>query len=198
MMRQRATLLGAIALASMVSLASPQIARGAKHPDRYAAFDAMSLPDMNSVRVKLTYGGPQDYPVRSVGITVIGTSMRFNAFTPCLWSGFNYGNDRYYLDHFTTSRKILRQMIKNLGSIQAIRRGGADKDSLPYLSFSMFSSSRDTTQCFDTIVGAIRGHELFTTLLKAFEKDSALAGAVRSLGYECAFGPFEPVRQTRR
>jgi|SRR5262245_17307505 len=195
-MRRKALLLSATALATMVSHASPQIARGARHADAYSSFEAMSLTDMDSVRVKLTYGGPQDYPVRSVGITVIGAGMRLDGFTPCRWPGFDYGNDRYDLDHFTTTRTVLRQMIKKVGAIQAVRRGGADTDSLPYLSFSMFFSSRDTTQCFDTIVGAIRGHALFTTLLNAFESDSAMAGAVRSLGRNCAFLPFERVRQT--
>src|SRR2546428_8591034 len=51
------------------------------------------LSDMDSLRVKLTYGGPQDNIVATLVVAAPGTAIPISMFTPFHRSGFDYSID---------------------------------------------------------------------------------------------------------
>ncbi|HEY6866413.1 MAG TPA: hypothetical protein VI792_04095, partial [Candidatus Eisenbacteria bacterium] len=110
----------ATALASMPSGASAQ----ARSP--YSDFRAMSLADMDSVRVKFTYGGPQDYIMQSIVIFKTGASPSIGSFAPYRRTGFEYLNDDGPVGAVGASRPELKALIDGVGRLERVARGGVD------------------------------------------------------------------------
>src|SRR5574341_1012427 len=112
----------------------------------YSDFQALALADMDSLRVKLTYGGPQDALLATLVIAKTGTSAGIAAFTPFRRAGFEYSNDDGPIGTATATTQELKGIIDSVGSVSRVTDG--DMDPKGYVSFALLSTSGGTTKVF--------------------------------------------------
>src|SRR6266487_4922411 len=116
----------------------------------YSDFQAMTLADMDSLRVKLTYGGPQDYLLATLVIVKASAPASIARFTPYRREGFEYSNDDGPIGTSAASRQELKAIIDNVGSLPRVTDGGVDAKG--YVSFALMSTAGGTTKVFESIV----------------------------------------------
>src|SRR5688572_4360688 len=113
----------------------------------YSDFQAMSPVDMDSLRVKITYGGRQDQPVTTLAGATTGTAIPMALFQPFYRPGFQYSNDVVGPLTFTASRQELKRLIDNVGTVSRVTDGEVDPGGT--LSFSLLSTAGGTTKVFE-------------------------------------------------
>lgn len=148
----------------------------------YSDFEALSVADMDSVRVKLTYGGPQDQPVMTLALTGTTTEVPIGAFVPFRRSGFDYSNETVGVLKTGASREDLKAIITNVGTLPRVTDGGVDPGGR--LSFALLSTTGGTTKVFESIVNDTTGGQLFSQMLAAVSGNQS--GSRRLLSLGCA------------
>ena len=146
----------------------------------YSDFQAMSVADMDSLRIKLTYGGPQDAIQLTLVLTRAGTPVEITGFTPFRRSDFDYSNDDGPVGTSEASRQELKATIDSVGTLPRVTAGGVDSNG--YVSFAMLSTAGGGAKVFEAIVNDTTGAELFGKILSALKNNTAATRDVRRFG----------------
>lgn len=182
--------LGAIAAHVVAALTTITLPGGAQTLSPYSDFQAMSLADMDSVRIKLTYGGPQDHLLATLVVVRNGASPSIVSFTPFRRSGFEYSNDDGPIGTVGASRQDLKAIIDNVGTLPRVTAGGVDPNG--YVSFALMSTIGGTIKVFESIVNDTTGRDLFGQTLRALTANAEATRDVRRLGCDVAMMPQDP------
>jgi len=153
----------------------------------YSDFQAMTLADMDSLRVKLTYGGPQDYLLATLVIVKASAPASIARFTPYRREGFEYSNDDGPIGTSAASRQELKAIIDNVGSLPRVTDGGVDAKG--YVSFALMSTAGGTTKVFESIVNDTTGRDLIAQVLAALTNNAEATRNVSLFGCDVAMMP---------
>lgn len=152
-------------------------------------FTSLSLPQMDSVRVKLTFGGPQDRPVASIAIAVESAGLAGPTFGSFERPGFDYFNDSLAVRAIRVSRIELKRLIDSV-AVGAVSGGGVSPGGTT--SLAVLSTASVPAKCFEAIVNDTTGPLLFRSLLHVASANRPLTQALRSFGCEAVMLPTAP------
>jgi hypothetical protein len=141
----------------------------------YSAFQSMSVADMATLQVKLTYLGPQERSIATRAFTSPVGTIDLTLFGPFERPGFDYINDDSPPVTFTVSQQHLKNMIDSVATLPAVTDGGIDVGGI--LSFALLNTAHGT-QCFESILNQMDGRALFAKIRSAVVGETA---AIRRL-----------------
>ena len=105
----------------------------------YSEFQGMSLSQLTTLQVKLTYVGPQIEPISTLAFTSTGSTLDLSKFVPFRHSGINYSNDDGApIVTFPATTAELKSVIDGVGTLSGVTSGGVA--TIPFLSFALFNS----------------------------------------------------------
>lgn len=176
------------ALALLVSavLFCPGAATGQQFSP-YSAFENMTLAQLATLQIKLTYLGPQSEPIETVAFTATGNTLNLALFRPFERSGFSYANDKGPINSFTASPAQLQTVIADVGQLPNVTAGTVSPS--PYLSFALLNTVGGT-QAFEAILSTTDATALFGKLSAALAGDSSGARLVSQQA--CSIGSVQP------
>ena len=167
-------------LLSAMMLAGSQSVR-AQTFSPYSDFQSMSLTQLGTVQVKLTYLGEQTASVVTVAFTPPGNAINMALFTPYRRPELDYGNDDSSPRTFSATTLQLKALIDGVGTLPDVTDGDVDPDG--FVSFALLSSVAGTTKVFEAVANTTTGPALFEKMLNAVAGD---AEGVRLLtGFGC-------------
>src|SRR6266849_2458712 len=105
----------------------------------YSDFQGMSLQQLQTLQVKLTYVGAQLEPISTVAFTSPFNTLDLTQFVPFRRPGINYSNDDSGVQTFTATPEELKAVIDNVATLPNITAGGVASD--PLISFALFNSA---------------------------------------------------------
>jgi hypothetical protein len=142
----------------------------------YGDFQAMSLEQLKSLQVKLTYVGVQNAPIATVAFTTAFNTLDLTKFKPFRRVGISYGNDDFVpVETFNASPEEMKDIIDKVAALPTVIAGGVA--TKPYLSFAMLNTSGGT-KAFEAVLNKTDSAELFTKLRLAL---NANKGGLRKL-----------------
>lgn len=153
----------------------------------YSAFRNMTLAQLATLQVKLTYVGPQSESLQTTVFTASGNVVNLALFVPYERPGISYGNDTLPVLSFTASPDQLETMITNVAQLSNVTAGTVS--SKPYLSFALLNTAGGT-KAFEAVLDTADAAALFTQLRAAFEGNSAGTRLISQ--QECSMGIVEP------
>jgi len=159
--------LPALAVVVLLALAVSTERAAAQTYTPYSVFAAMSVGDMATLEVKLTWLGPQEKGVPTRLFTASGTG-NLALFIPFERPGFDYLNDDSGAIESSASNVRLKALIDSVATLPNVTDGGIDSSGV--LSFALLNTVGGT-KCFESIVDAANGTALFARM------HAALAGA---------------------
>src|SRR5437867_189499 len=130
----------------------------------YSDLQAMSLADLATLQVKLSYLGDQTRMFTSRALTASGNVQNLSFFVPFERPAFDYANDHFTVDSFKVAVEDLKALIDSVGTIPEVTDGGVDAGG--YLSFALLNSAGGTTKAFESLLDRQSGRKLFRELLE--------------------------------
>ena len=156
----------------------------------YSAFQSMSLSDLQTAEVKLTYFGVQNSVVASVGLAT-GT-FDPTLFTPFRRSGIDYSNEDFAaFKTGTVSNTDIQSIINNVGSLSNVTAGGVAAD--PFVSFAL-GNTAGGTKVFEAVLNSTDAAALFTKLRASLLLNKSALLAVSTMA--CPLGLIDPATPT--
>jgi len=156
----------------------------------YSDFQAMTLQELETLQVKLTYVSDQRKTISSVAFTSPTHTLDMTAFVPFRRSDFHYGNDESAetLRTFTASPQELQTMVAAVKSLPQVTAGNADPDGI--LSFMLFNSTSSGDKGFEAITNRVDTEALLETIGQSLSPgNSDGRDAIRTLWTSMGFGP---------
>ena len=135
----------------------------------YSAFLAMSLEELKTLQVKLTYVGPQQDVVPTVAFTSTFNTLNLALFVPFRRPGFSYANDNLAVQSFSASPAELQQVVQQVGTLPDVTAGAASGD---FLSFAMLNTAGGT-KAFEAVLDKPDSLALFNKLRLALQSNAA-------------------------
>jgi len=148
----------------------------------------MSLSELATLQIKLTYVGIQDKGIPSVGFT---SSPSFDAslFVPFRRPNVDYSNDNAKINRFTASAQELQAVINNVATLSNVTAGGVDPNQ--FLSFAMVNPGVGG-KCFEAVLNDVNTAALFAQLRLAFQNNPTGLKRLNDLG--CPLTVLDPAR----
>ena len=154
----------------------------------FATFDNMSLTELQTLQIKLTYVGPQSKALPSLVISETSNAGDIGVFLPFQRAGINYSNDTIPPRTAKAAATQLMATIDNVGTLSSVTAGGVANN--PFLSFGMHNTSQggvsfeavldsnDTKALFDKLRAALASNEavLLELSIMACPLDAVEAG----------------------
>ena len=156
----------------------------------YPDFQALTLADMDSVRVKLTYGGPLGAKISTLLIARAGTPLSAAPFQPYRRPGFEYSNDEAPIGAAVATERELKGIIEGVGRLPRVTGGSVDPEAR--VSFALLIRTGAATKAFEAIVNDTTGRDLFAALLAALQNNKDATRKVRAFGCSAAMLPAGP------
>src|SRR5580765_7250110 len=136
---------------------------GAQSFSPYSTFQSMSLAEIATLQVKLTYAGNQTTGTRSLVITATGHAADISLFSPFRRSVISYVNDDGSPLTFAASTQQLKGLIDSVGTLPVVADGDVDPDG--YISFGLLNTASGDTVAFEAVVNDTTGPLLFAKML---------------------------------
>jgi len=153
----------------------------------YSQFLAMSVTEMSTLQMKLTYVGAAEGPVASLGITAPGNVFNLANFIPFRRPQIFYASDEIALNTLNASTTSLKNAITEVATLSNVTAGGVA--TAPYLSFAIWNSIGGV-KAFEAVVNIEDAIALYQALRKAFMAEGPL---LRSLNQQaCYVAAHEP------
>lgn len=134
----------------------------------YSDFQTMSLEQLKTLQVKLTYVGAQLEPISTVAFTSSFNTLDLAKFVPFRRPGIHYGNDNSGVQTFAATPEELKAIIDNVGTLPNITAGGVASD--PFLSFALFNSAGGD-KAFEAVLNQADALSLFDKLRLALQNN---------------------------
>jgi hypothetical protein len=144
---------------------------GAQSFSPYSMFQSMSLAQMATLEMKLTYAGNQTVGTRSLVMTATGHPADISLFVPFRRSVISYVNDDGPPLTFSASTQQLKALIDSVGTLPAVTDGDVDPDG--YISFGLLNTAGGDTAAFEAVVNDTTGPLLFGKMLAALKGNIA-------------------------
>lgn len=158
----------------------------------YSDFQGMTLSQLVTLQVKLTYLGPTTEPVSSLAFTSETNTLDLSLFVPFRDPGFSYSNDDLVPAlTFSATPDELKAAIDNVGTLPNVIAGGVATN--PFLSFALFNS-QPIDKGFEAIVNASDATDLFTQLRLGLANNTEGLRKVSEIA--CPLDLLEPERPT--
>lgn len=156
----------------------------------YGDFQAMSLEQLKTLQVKLTYVGVQNAAIATVAFTTVFNTLDLDKFKPFRRTGISYGNDDFVpVQTFNATPQEMKDTIDNVAALPNVTAGGVASKS--YLSFSMLNTSGGT-KVFEAVLNKADTSELFAKLRLALHANKAGQRKISEMA--CALDVVEPER----
>lgn len=162
-----------------------------------ASFDDLKnlgRPPAASSLVKLTYLGPQDEPIPTIGFSSSGYDVK--RFEPCHRPGLSYGNDAMALETVPVSDKELDSIVSILENptessklVRPVVKGQVGER--PLLSVSVLWRSGEKDRCFEAVFDSAESKEFFVLLRGTMENNAQ--GRITLQWWGCALDLLTPV-----
>jgi hypothetical protein len=187
--------IGAIAFALLaggivIGLLDPGVAQ-AQEFSPYADFQAMTLEQLATLQVKLTYVGSQTAGIPSLAFTSSSHTLDLNAFVPFRRPGISYVNDLLAVESFSASPEELQVVIANVGTSPNVTAGGVA--ATIFLSFALFNS-QPSMKGFEAIVNENDAAALLTQLRLSLVNNAE--GSRKLSEMACHLNLLQPERPT--
>jgi hypothetical protein len=127
----------------------------------YSDFQAMTLGQLATLQVKLTFVGSQQRALQSVALTSSSNTLDLDLFVPFQRPGISYFNDTVAVRTFSASPEELKAVIDNVGTLPNVTGGGVAADV--FLSFALFNS-QPSNKAFEAILNKSDAAALFDQL----------------------------------
>jgi hypothetical protein len=157
----------------------------------YSDFQAMSLEQLKTLQVKLTYVGIQNKGLPSIAGTSTFNTLNLSLFVPFRRSNINYSNDDSRVNTFTTTPEELKAIIDNVATLPNITAGGVATQ--PFLSFALLNTNPNT-KAFEAVVNSADAADLFAKLRLALQGNKT--GLRRLSDMACPLNLLESGRPT--
>lgn len=155
----------------------------------YSDFQAMSLEQLKTLQVKLTYVGVQNKGNPSVAFTSSFNTLDLSKFIPFRRPNINYFNDDSKVITFTASPEELKSVIDNVATLPNVTAGSVAAES--FLSFALLNTSGGT-KAFESVMNQSDALALFAKLRIALQGNS---NGLRRIGeIACGLGLLEAER----
>lgn len=115
----------------------------------YSDFQSMTLDQLKTLQVKLTYVGPQSEGTSTVAFTSSLNTLDLSKFLPFRRPGISYSNDDSGVQTFAATPDELKVIIDNVATLPNVTAGSASPDGI--LSFGLLNSA-GATKAFESIV----------------------------------------------
>lgn len=136
----------------------------------YADFQAMSLTDLATLQVKITYAGKQRHSHRSLIITATGHQPNMALFSQYLRPGVNYFNDVWPPLTFTATAGELKALVDGVGLLPSVTDGDVDPGG--YVSFALSNTAGGTAKVFEAVLNEATGALVFDKLLNSLQANA--------------------------
>lgn len=158
----------------------------------YADFQAMTLPQLATLQVKLTYVGPRLEALSSVAFTSSSNTLSMALFVPFRRPAIDYSNDDLApVLTFTASTQELKSVIDNVAKLPNVTAGGVA--AARFISFSLVNT-QPTTKGFEAVINLTDAVSLFDQLRLALANN---AQGLRQLAQmACPLDLLETARPT--
>lgn len=127
----------------------------------YADFQALTLDQLATLQVKLTYVGVQNAAMPSLGFTSSTNTFDVNVFTPFQRPEVSYFNDTVGVTTFSATPAELKAAIDNVATLPNVTAGGVAANA--FLSFALFDS-QPSEIAFEAILDRSDAADLFDQL----------------------------------
>jgi hypothetical protein len=128
----------------------------------YADFQAMTLQQLATLQVKLTYVGSRREPSSSVAFTSSANKLDLNQFVPFRRPGIDYSNDGLApVLTFAASTNELQAVIADVGKLPNVTAGAVAANV--FLSFALFNS-QPSAKGFEAVLNKADTTALFNQL----------------------------------
>src|SRR5207245_924402 len=155
-------LLGASLSALLICLAPMQAQ--AQNFSPYSDFQSMSLSQLATLQVKLTFVGPQREVIPTVVFTSSSNTLDLSLFVHFHRGNISYTNDGFQVNSFSATTLELQSVINNVATLPAVTAGGVD--SVRYLSYSMVNTAGGT-KGFEAVLNLSNASALLAQLRAA-------------------------------
>lgn len=160
----------------------------------YSTFQAMSLADMATLQVKLTYVGPSDEMLSSVLFVSTTGTPSVSGFVPFRRSSVNYAADDHApLRTFNATTTELKAVIDNVATLPAITAGVVTQPA--HVSFALYNSVGGA-KVFESVANLSQAVALFAQLRTALANNAAGLAILDEMA--CALATLDPARPTNR
>lgn len=173
---------------ALLYMENPQIL-AAQAFSPYSDFESMTLQQLSTLQVKLTYVGPQLAALPTLAFTSNLNVVSVDAFTPFYRPNINYVNDTIKVRSFTATPQELEAVIDNVGTLPDVRAGGVAEPH--FLSFSMVNT-QPMLKGFEAILNKSQSNELFAELRESLATNKE--GLKKISEMACALDLLEPAR----
>lgn len=128
----------------------------------YSDFQSMTLAQLATLQVKLTYVGPTSEPLSSVAFTSTTNTLNLSLFVPFRRAGIGYSNDDLAVPlTFTASAQELKSVIDNVATLPNVTAGGVA--TTRFISFSLVNT-QPATKGFEAVLNSADARLLFDQL----------------------------------
>ena len=155
----------------------------------YSDFQAMSLEQLKTLQVKLTYVGIQDKVSPSLAFTSSFNTLDLSKFIPFRRPNISYSNDDSKVITFVASPEELKAVIDNVATLPNVTAGGVATET--FLSFGLLNSSGGT-KGFESVMNQSDGSALFSKLRLSLQGNNN--GLRRVSEMACRLSLLEPER----
>src|SRR5262249_54130722 len=134
-------------------------------------FQALSLAQLDSLQVKITYVGSQKKITPTVAFRTAARPLDLSVFVPYERAKFGYGGDAIAIEGFSVSGAEMRAIIDSVAALTDVAAGSAVASGR--VSFSLSFAERGKVKVFESIVDTSAGIPLFQKLLSAVATNAA-------------------------
>ena len=128
----------------------------------YADFQAMTLQQLTTLQIKLTYVGSRREPTSSMAFTSSSNKLDLMQFVPFRRPGIDYSNDDLApVLTFPATTNELKAVIDNVGVLPNVTAGAVAANV--FLSFALFNS-QPSTKAFEAVLNKADASALFGQL----------------------------------
>jgi hypothetical protein len=137
---------------------------GAQTSSSYSEFQAMTVDQLKTLQIKLTYVGLQEGPIPSVAFTSTDNTLDLTKFIPFRLPAISYANDEIAVKSFAATTAQLKAVIDEVGVLPAVVAGGIAAN--PYVSFMMYNTVGGLEKAFQAVLDSSDALDLFNALRK--------------------------------
>jgi len=158
----------------------------------YSDFQAMTLQQLETLQIKLTYVGVSNAPPQSLAFTPSSNTLDLSLFVPFRRPNINYNNDDFIeVVTFSADPSELQTVINNVGTLPNVVAGGVAASEV--LSFAMFNS-QPGDKAFEAILDQNDATDLFDKLRLSLANNQD--GSRKLSEMACPLGLIDAVRPT--
>lgn len=177
-------------VAIVVGLPHPEVVQ-AQTFSPYADFQAMTLQQLATLQVKLTFVGSQQRALQSMAFTSSSNTLDLDLFVPFQRPGITYFNDTVKVEPFSASPEELEAVIDNVGTLPNVTAGVVAANV--YISFALFNS-QPSEKAFEAILNESDAAALFDQLRLSLANNKDSLRNVSEMA--CPIGLLETERPT--